>query len=339
MADKGSGDARVISITAETRRKARRVTPNEVAARARAAQRRSIERERGRQTRLATLERMPEGGSLVSGVMADPRLRRMGGFLRRRWQGRYHVDEYGFDEELTEEVLLPLLRPLYRRYWRVEVRGIENVPSSGPAVLACNHSGVVPWDAAMLLVGLHDEHPAHPIVRIQGADGLMELPVFSHLARKAATTAQSDYDSLRMLQEGEIVAVFPEGFRGLGKPFGERYRLQRFRRDSFVEVALRTGAPIVPVGIVGAEETYPMLANMLPLARLLGLPYFPVTPAFPVPLPSKWIVEFGEPLQTESFGEDAATDAMTVFNIADGVRDIIQQSLYRNLLQRRTWFW
>ncbi|MBX7159891.1 MAG: acyltransferase family protein [Acidimicrobiia bacterium] len=339
MAERGRGDARVIPLTSEARRKARRVTPNEVAARARAAQRRSQNRERGRQNRMATLERLPEGGGLVSGVMADPRLRRMAGFVRRRYAGEYVVDEYGFDEELTEEVLLPPLRALYRRYWRVEVRGMRHVPDEGPAVLACNHSGVVPWDAAMLLVALHDEHPAKPIVRIQGADGLMNMPVVSHLARKAANTVANEVDALRMLQEGEIVAAFPEGSRGLGKSFKDRYRLQRFRRNTFVEVALQTGAPIIPVGIVGAEETYPSITDVPVLARLFGLPYFALTANMPVPLPSKWIVEFGEPISTEAFGPDAESDAMTVFNIADGVRDIIQQILYRNLLQRRTWFW
>lgn len=167
----------------------------------------------------------------------------------------------------------------------------------------------------------------------------MNMPVVSHLARKAANTVANEVDALRMLQEGEIVAAFPEGSRGLGKSFKDRYRLQRFRRNTFVEVALQTGAPIIPVGIVGAEETYPSITDVPVLARLFGLPYFALTANMPVPLPSKWIVEFGEPISTEAFGPDAESDAMTVFNIADGVRDIIQQILYRNLLQRRTWFW
>jgi 1-acyl-sn-glycerol-3-phosphate acyltransferase len=142
------------------------------------------------------------------------------------------------------------------------------------------------------------------------------------------------------LTAGELVGVFPEGFKGVGKPFAERYKLQRFGRGGFVSAALRTGTPIIPASIVGAEETYPLLGNIRPLARLMGTPYFPVTPLFPwlgplgmVPLPSKWLIEFGEPIPTEG-RSDEADDPMAVFNLADQVRETIQQTLYR-LLERR----
>jgi 1-acyl-sn-glycerol-3-phosphate acyltransferase len=148
-----------------------------------------------------------------------------------------------------------------------------------------------------------------------------------------------------MLRAGEVVGVFPEGFKGVGKPFRERYKLQRFGRGGFVEVALRTGTPIIPVAIVGAEEIYPILYDLKPLARLLGFPYFPITPFFPwlgllgaVPLPSKWIIEYGEPIATDGFDPDAANDPMFVFNLTDQVRDSIQQTLYRNLMHRRSTF-
>jgi 1-acyl-sn-glycerol-3-phosphate acyltransferase len=346
MVDKQDG-ARVISLADGTRRKARRVTPSEVAERARATGRTtSGARTRARSARPPEKDLDASGVGLLSGIVSDPRVRKWLQFARRRLEGQYVVDEYGYDEELVEDVLLPLLRPMYHSYWRVEVRGIENVPSRGPALLAANHSGVVPWDATMLLVAIREEHPARPVVRLLGADLLWGMPVLSHLARKAGNTVACDVDAHRMLRQGEIVGVFPEGFKGIGKLFRDRYRLQRFGRGGFVEVALRTGAPIVPVGIVGAEEIYPMLSDLVPLARLLGLPYFPVTPAFPalgllglIPLPTKWIIEFGEPIPTDTYGADAASDAMTVFNIGDGVRDTIQQILYRNLVHRRTWFW
>lgn len=135
--------------------------------------------------------------------------------------------------------------------------------------------------------------------------------------------------------------MFPEGFKGVGKPFSQRYKLQRFGRGGFVSAAVRTGVPIVPVSIVGAEEIYPMLANVRPAARALGLPYFPITPTFPwlgplgaVPLPSKWLIEFGEPIATDGFDEHAAEDPMVVFNLTDRVRETIQQTLYRLLLRR-----
>lgn len=343
--EQDSQDARIIPLADEARRKATRVTPGEVAANARAA-RRAQQRETLRRFEPPAPVGDGDEPGVVSGVFGDPRLRAWAQFLQRRMRGQYLVDEYGYDEELTEEMLLPLLRPMYHRYWRVDVRGIENLPDDGPAILACNHSGVIPWDAAMLLVAVKEEHPARPVLRILTADMQWAMPVVSHLSRKAGNTVANDTDALRMLFEGEIVAMFPEGFKGIGKPFRDRYRLQRFGRNSFVEVAMRTGAPIIPVGIVGAEETYPMLANAVPLARLLGLPYFPVTPLFPwlgpaglAPLPSKWIVEFGEPIETASYGPEAAADSMTVFHVGDGVRDTIQQILYRNLMHRRTWFW
>ena len=138
-----------------------------------------------------------------------------------------------------------------------------------------------------------------------------------------------------MLRGGELVGVWPEGFKGIGKPYSERYKLQRFGRGGFVSAALRTGVPIVPLSVVGAEEIYPLVGNVPALARLLGVPYIPITPFFPllgplglVPLPSKWLLEFGEPIRTDEYDDGAADDPMLVFNVTDQVRETIQQTLY-----------
>jgi 1-acyl-sn-glycerol-3-phosphate acyltransferase len=149
-----------------------------------------------------------------------------------------------------------------------------------------------------------------------------------------------------LLANGELTAVFPEGFKGLGKNFKDRYKLQRFGRGGFVSAALRTGTPIIPCSIIGAEEIYPMIGNAKTLARLAGLPYAPITPFFPllgllgaVPLPSKWIIEFGEPIETADLGGPAAADdPMLVFNLTDQVRETIQSTLYTLLMQRRSVF-
>ena len=139
--------------------------------------------------------------------------------------------------------------------------------------------------------------------------------------------------------------MFPEGFKGIGKPYADRYKLARFGRGGFVAAALRTGVPIVPCSIIGAEETYPMLGNLRSLARVLGLPYLPVTPTFPwlgplglIPLPSKWIIEFGEPIPTADYGPGAAEDPMLVFGLTDQVRERIQHTIYRLLMSRRSVF-
>jgi 1-acyl-sn-glycerol-3-phosphate acyltransferase len=266
-------------------------------------------------------------------------------FLRRRLTGDYDTDEFGFDADLTDHVLLPVLRPLFSRWFRVETHGVENVPDTGGGLVVANHSGTLPLDAMMTTVALHDDHPARRRLRLLGADLVFDLPVIGSLSRKLGSTLACNEDAERLLTGGELVGVFPEGFKGIGKPFRERYTLQRFGRGGFVTAALRTGAPIIPCAIVGAEEAYPMIGNVKTLARLLGLPYFPVTPTFPalgplglVPLPSKWLIAFGEPIETASYGPAAAEDPMLVFNLTDQVRETIQQSLYELLLQRRSVF-
>ena len=264
-------------------------------------------------------------------------------FLRRRSTGDYAIDDFGFDADLTESVLIPMMRPLYDRWWRVEQKGLEHIPSEGAALLVSNHSGTLPFDALMMKLGVFEGAGRH--CRLLAADLALRLPLIGELARKSGNTLACEPDTVRLLDAGELVGVFPEGFKGIGKPFRERYKLQRFGRGGFVEMALRTGAPIIPVSIIGAEEIYPIVANLKPLARLLGFPYFPVTPTFPwlgllggIPLPSKWLIEYGEPIQTKPFGPDAAMDPMFLFNMTDQVREGIQQMLYRNLMARRNVF-
>jgi 1-acyl-sn-glycerol-3-phosphate acyltransferase len=262
-------------------------------------------------------------------------------FLRRRVAGEYEVDEFGFDPELNDKVLLELLRPLYRHWFRVETVGMENVPYDSGALVVANHSGTVPVDALMLQVALHDDHPAHRALRLLGAHLVYELPVLGHLARKSGHTLACPEDADRLLRKGELVGVFPEGYKGVGKPFSERYRLQRFGRGGFVASAIRAGVPIIPCSIVGAEEIYPKIGDLRFVARALGLPYLPITPFFPwlgplgmVPLPSKWMIEFGEPVRTDEFEPDDADDPMTVFNLTDHVREIIQHQLNALRLRR-----
>ena len=266
-------------------------------------------------------------------------------FLRRRITGQYEVDEFGFDADLTENVLMSLFRPLFTSYFRVEVRGIENIPDTGGALVVANHSGTLPLDALMTQIAVHDHHPKGRHLRLLAADLVFMVPVLNELARKAGHTLACTEDAQLLLERGEVVGVMPEGFKGLGKPFSERYRLQRFGRGGFVSTALRTGVPIIPCSVVGAEEIYPMIANARTLARLLNLPYFPITPTFPwlgplgaVPLPTKWTIQFGAPVSTDGYPPEAAEDPMLVFNFTDQIRETIQPTLYKLLVQRRSVF-
>ncbi len=289
------------------------------------------------------LAALQAGAREVFGDQWEAQLARFLAFWRRRLTGEYAVDEYGFDPEVTERLVLAALRPLAQRWFRIDVRGAENIPETGGALLVSNHSGTVPMDGLMTMVSVHD-HTGR-FLRPLGADLIFDIPVVSSLARKAGVTLACQEDAERMLGGGELVGVWPEGFKGIGKPYGNRYKLQRFGRGGFVSAALRTGVPIVPLAVVGAEEIYPLVGNIPSLARLLGVPYIPITPLFPwlgplglVPLPSKWLLEFGEPIRTDSYDSTAADDPMLVFDVTDQVRETIQQTLYSLLMQRTSVF-
>ena len=279
----------------------------------------------------------------VFGESWEPRLAEFLAFLRRRLTGDFAVDDYGFDREVTERLLLTAMRPIAQKWFRIEVIGAENIPTSGGALVVSNHSGTVPLDGVMTGLSIHD-HTGR-FLRPLGADLVFKLPVVGDLARKGGATLACNDDAERMLRGGELVGVWPEGFKGIGKPFSERYKLQRFGRGGFVSAALRTAVPIIPTSVVGAEEIYPLVGNIPSLARLLGIPYLPITPLFPllgplglVPLPSKWLIEFGEPIRTDTYESGAADDPMLVFNVTDQVRESIQQTLYSLLIKRRSVF-
>jgi 1-acyl-sn-glycerol-3-phosphate acyltransferase len=260
--------------------------------------------------------------------------------LMRRLEGDYAEDEWGFDQDFAD-LVEPFFGFLYDRWWRVKATGVHNVPAHGRALLAANHAGILPWDATMISVALLREHPLPRHPRFLVLDWAFDLPWVSTFMRKVGGVVASPYNALKLLEQDRLVAVFPEGVKGSGKPYSERYRLRRFGRGGFVEIALRAGAPIVPVAVVGSEEIYPKLGDVPPLARLIGAPFFPVTPTFPwlgplgaIPLPSRWRIEFCAPIETASYGPDAAADRGAVLELTERVRDTVQQALYANLVER-----
>ena len=262
----------------------------------------------------------------------------------RRLAGDHEDDEWGFDEDFAD-LVEPFFGFLYDRWWRVRVEGAHRVPAHGRALLVSNHAGILPWDATMISVALLREHPLPRHPRFLVLNWAFDLPWISAFIRRVGGVVASPYNALRLLEQDQLVAVFPEGVKGTGKPFGERYRLQRFGRGGFVEIALRASAPIVPVAVVGSEEIYPKLADVPALARVIGAPFFPVTPTFPwlgplgvVPLPSKWRIEFCDPIDTAHYGPDAANDRGLVLELTEQVRQTVQQSVYANLVCRGSAF-
>jgi 1-acyl-sn-glycerol-3-phosphate acyltransferase len=216
------------------------------------------------------------------------------------------------------------------------------VPAEGPALIVANHAGVVPWDASMMAAGLrHAEGERYRHPRFLVLDRAFSLPWASVGIRRFGGVPASPHNALALLREGHRVMVFPEGAKGVGKPYARRYRLERFGRGGFVELALRAGAPIVPCAVVGSEEIYPKVGELPLIARLTGAPYFPITPTFPllgpfgaIPLPSRWRIEFDEPMDLSDLPTGAADDPARVFELAEEVRSRIQAKVYANLVER-----
>ena len=207
--------------------------------------------------------------------------------IARRLRGEYHEDEWGFDEQFAEAVF-PVFDFLYRVWWRVEAEGVRNVPAHGRALIVANHAGsLFPFDATMMTMAMMKEHPLPRWPRFLVLDWAFVLPFLSAFMRRVGGVPARPENARRLLAAEEPVMVFPEGIKGTGKPFSERYRLQRFGRGGFVEVALRTGSPIVPVAVVGSEEIYPKVADSPMLARAIGAPFVPITPTFPLARPAR----------------------------------------------------
>jgi 1-acyl-sn-glycerol-3-phosphate acyltransferase len=260
--------------------------------------------------------------------------------VAKRLRGDYEEDEWGFDPEFAAAAE-PLLSFLYERWWRVTATGTEHVPRGSRALLVANHAGVLPWDATMMAHALRRAGVSQD-PRFLVLDWAFGLPWASVAIRRGGGVPASPYNALRLLEQDHLVMVFPEGARGVGKPWAERYRLQRFGRGGFVELALRTGAPIVPCAVVGSEEIYPKLGEIPGVARLLGAPYMPITPTFPllgplgaIPLPSRWRIAFGAPIELGGLGPQDAEDRATVLEVAEDVRGRIQAMVYENVIERQ----
>jgi len=253
------------------------------------------------------------------------------------------VDEFGRDPLYAARVD-PILEFLYTRYFRVDTQGLENIPEHGRAILVANHSGTLPYDGAMLMYAVRRDAPSHRDVRPLVEDFVFHFPYLGTLINRIGGVRACQENAERLLEKDQLVAVFPEGIKGIGKLYKERYRLQRFGRGGFIKLALRTGAPIIPAAIIGAEEIHPMVGKVTFLAKSLGVPYLPVTPTFPflgplglVPLPTKWMLRFGKPIDyATQYGARAADDRILVNKLGETVRSAIQEMIDEALSQRKS---
>ena len=256
------------------------------------------------------------------------------------------ADDFGLDPEF-EELVAPFFEFLYERWWRVETRGLDRVPATGAAIIVSNHSGAVfPWDGTMLKVALKREHAAARELRPLIDNFVTALPFVPSLLARCGAVRACQENALRLLARGEVIAVFPEGVRGMSKPFERRYQLERFGRGGFVAVAAESGAPIIPAAIVGAEEAHPLLGKLERPAKLVGLPYLPITPTFPwfglfglIPLPTKWTITFGEPIDVANrFDDRRPLDPIEIDRTTEEVRETVQRMLDQALRRRQSVF-
>jgi 1-acyl-sn-glycerol-3-phosphate acyltransferase len=250
-------------------------------------------------------------------------------------RNEYGVDPYGFDVDYALAALAPFLW-LYRKYFRVQVHGIERVPREGRVLLVANHSGQLPFDAAMLGVSLLVELDPPRAARALVEKWVATLPFVSSFYARLGQVVGTPENCRRLLAAEEALLVFPEGVRGLNKPWRERYRLQEFGLG-FMRLALEMETPIVPIGVVGAEEQAPALLELPRLARLLAMPSLPVTPTIlPLPLPTRYHLHFGEPMRFTGSPDDE--DAVLEEKVAE-VKRAVQQLLDDGLRTRNHVFW
>jgi len=337
-----SQGAKVVRISSRARPSRRRSRPEDEPLRDRVRRLHSDAEVKARpEALLVTLARVANAG--LSGITWES-LARLQRDLYFAWHSE-ETDDFGHDPRFAETIR-PVFEFLYTVWWRVETSGIEHIPATGPALLVANHSGVLPYDGMMVKLALQHNHPARRECRMLALDMFALLPFLAPMLAKNGEIRANPENAERVLRAGELVGVFPEGVKGVGKYFRTRYKLARFGRGGFVRVALRTGAPLIPCAVVGAEEIHPVVAKADWFGRPFGFPYFPITPTFPllgllglVPLPSKWSIDFGDPLPVDRYGPEGADDPILVNRLAEEMRSAIQKMIDGRLARRHSvWF-
>lgn len=257
---------------------------------------------------------------------------------------RSDVDEWGRSEHMRE-IARRIYGPLYRTWHRVEWEGLEKIPTDGGALLVSNHSGAIPSDAPAIMHGIEEEL-GRPVYGL--ADEIFKtLPVVGTMWSRVGGVLAHPDNAYRLLREQQQLAlVFPEGTKGTGKTYGERYQLRRFGRGGFVQIAMRAGAPIIPIAVVGSEEAMPILWKSQGLAKLLGVPYVPVTanmlafgPLGALALPAKIKIRVLDPVHLDVEPDQPRYSRSLIMDESERIRQLIQEALFDMLRQRESvWF-
>ncbi len=278
--------------------------------------------------------------SLLGSQVFTRHLRQFGN--RRRTEP---VDEFGLDPTY-ESRFKRVLDFLHSTYFRIEVEGLEHVPEKGRCLIVANHSGgPIPYDGLMLRAAMKREHPAARELRWLSEDFIHHLPFVGTMMSRLGAVRACQQNAERLLSAGLLVAVFPEGAKGIGRLFRNRYRLRRFGRGGYVRLCIRTQTPLVPCALVGPEEANPTLFKLETVARYLGVPHLPITPTFPLlgpigllPAPTKWKLRFGDVVHFDDHPPEAADDEVLVGRLSDRIRANIQTMLDTTIAKRRSVF-
>jgi len=256
------------------------------------------------------------------------------------------VDEWGRSEH-TRELARRLYGPLYRQLFRVEWEGLEKIPTEGGALLVANHAAAIPSDAPVIMHGVEEElhRPVYGL-----ADHIFKaVPIIGTMWARAGGVAAHPENAYRLLREQQqLVLVFPEGTKGPGKLYSERYQLRRFGRGGFVEIAMRAGVPVIPIAVMGAEESMPIMFKLPGLAKAIGVPYVPITAnmvAFGPLLgsvlyfPAKFKLKVLDPISFDVAPNQPRYSRSKVMDESEAIREKIQEALYEMLRERRSvWF-